>query len=424
MHPWLQLPATIRGQIRLGFGTILLLGFVSTAIGYRSLEHLSDSSRAILQQSARVRELSLELQSNFLRARQAEESYLHHWKTTPNSTDEFVPANQTHLAAAYQNLADLQQIEQPNSELSQELELLESLFLNYEAALQATTTRIQAAANETPLYNGIQPLMKAIDQTVAGDENTQIQLTLWMIAANEQAYFNTQNQQYLTEVRANLDRLTYLLETTDPTFDQSSAQALTQDYLANLNAVLLLEQQVQVNTIVADSINQEIDAIIQTIGDTSRARTEAARSELAQAANQSRAALLATALIALALTVWAILWLGQRLLVPITALHRAAEQIGRGDLNCSLHLPGNNEFAVVADTFNHMVTQLRQTLTTLEQRVLERTQALASTNHSLQERTQSLEQTLKQLHDSETNFAPSSITCMPGSWCTITRAPL
>ena len=404
MHPWLQLPATIRGQIRLGFGTILLLGFVSTAIGYRSLEHLSDSSRAILQQSARVRELSLELQSNFLRARQAEESYLHHWKTTPNSTDEFVPANQAHLAAAYQNLADLQQIEQPNSELSQELELLESLFLNYEAALQATTTRIQAAADETPLYNGIQPLMKAIDQTVAGDENTQIQLTLWMIAANEQAYFNTQNQQYLTEVRVNLDRLTYLLETTDPAFDQSSAQALTQDYLANLNAVLLLEQQVQVNTIVADSINQEIDAIIQTIGDTSRARTEAARSELAQAANQSRAALLATALIALALTVWAILWLGQRLLVPITALHRAAEQISRGDLNCSLHLPGNNEFAVVADTFNHMVTQLRQTLTTLEQRVLERTQALASTNHSLQERTQSLEQTLKQLHDSETNY--------------------
>ncbi|MEL6765237.1 MAG: diguanylate cyclase, partial [Cyanobacteria bacterium J06607_6] len=208
----------------------------------------------------------------------------------------------------------------------------------------------------------------------------------------------------LTEVRANLDRLTYLLDTTDPAFDQSSAQALTQDYLANLNAILLLEQQVQVNTIVADSINQEIDAIIQTIGDTSRARTEAARSELAQAANQSRAALLATALIALALTVWAILWLGQRLLVPITALHRAAEQIGRGDLNCSLHLPGNNEFAVVADTFNHMVTQLRQTLTTLEQRVLERTQALASTNHSLQERTQSLEQTLKQLHDSETNY--------------------
>mgnify|MGYP001791713534 FL=1 len=404
MHPWLQLPATIRGQIRLGFGTILLLGFVSTAIGYRSLEHLSDSSRAILQQSARVRELSLELQSNFLRARQAEENYLHHWKTMPNSTDEFVPANQAHLAAAYQNLADLQQIEQPNSELSQELELLESLFLNYEAALQATTTRIQAAADETPLYNGIQPLMKAIEQTVAGDENTQIQLTLWMIAANEQAYFNTQNQQYLTEVRANLDRLTYLLETTDLAFDQSSAQALTQDYLANLNAVLLLEQQVQVNTIVADSINQEIDAIIQTIGDTSRTRTEAARSELAQAANQSRAALLATALIALALTVWAILWLGQRLLVPITALHRAAEQIGRGDLNCSLHLPGNNEFAVVADTFNHMVTQLRQTLTTLEQRVLERTQALASTNHSLQERTQSLEQTLKQLHDSETNY--------------------
>ena len=407
MHPWLQLPATIKGQLRLGFGTILLLGFVSTAIGYRSLQYLSDSSRTILQQSARVRELSLELQSNFLRARQAEESYLYHWKTTPigqTSANDFVLANQTHLAAAYQNLADLQRIERPDSELAQELALLESLFLNYEAAFAATTDRIQAAADDNPLYAGIQPLIAAIDQAVEGDANTQIQLTLWMIAANEQAYFNTQNQQYLTEVRANLDRLTYLLETAAPTLDQTSAQVLTQDYLTNLNAVLLLGQQVRVNTIVADSINQEIDTIIQTIGETSRERTEAARSELAAATNQSRAALLATALIALALTVWAIFWLGQRILVPITALHRAAEQIGRGDLDCTLKLSGNTEFAVVADTFNHMVTQLRQTLSTLEQRVLERTQALATTNHSLQERTQSLEQTLKQLHDSETNY--------------------
>jgi len=403
----LRWPKTIRAQLMLGFGAILLVSFTSAAIGYSSLQRLRNSSRTTLENAARIRELSLELQSNFLQARQAEEVYLSEWKTAHinHTAETLINANQAHLRAARDNLIALKMLEGPQSDLAKELALLESLFLNYESAFSATTDRI----GESNPQSGFHRRLEAINETIATDaqsfQTPDIQVILWKIAAQEQAYFNTGEQQYLTDARAGIDRLNYLLVTTQFPQPGSNHSTLTAEYLKSLNAALLLEQQVRVNVIVANSINQEIDQIIQAIGDTSQTRAQAARLQLAKTANQSSAALLATTLTALALTIWASFWLGRRILIPITALHQAAARIGAGDLEYSLDLPGEDEFSVVARTFNKMVAQLRDTLTDLEQRVMERTRDLETSNTSLKEKTQSLEMALKQLRASEADYA-------------------
>ncbi|HEY9890009.1 MAG TPA: EAL domain-containing protein [Candidatus Obscuribacterales bacterium] len=404
MFAQLRWSKTIRAQLMCGFGAILLVSCVSSAIGYSSLQRLRHSSQTTLDQATQIRELSLELQSNFLRARQAEEAYLTHWKSlSAEDLEQAAATNRRHLASVRHNLARLQALAREQAPLLEELALLESLFLNYEAAFAATVTRI-----ETESAGELQQRLRRIGQPLTAEiqqlDQPDIQLMVWMIAAKEQAYFNTGNPQYLNDMRADLDRLTYLLQGATVEPPQPAVQALAQDYLASLHQALLLDQQVRVNAIVANNINQEIDQIIQTIGALSAARSQAARLNLAKTADQSSIALLATALTALGLTVWASLWLGRRLMQPITALHQAAERIGAGDLSYTLHLPGHNEFSVVADTFNQMVGQLRHTLADLEQRVAERTQALAAANDSLQDRTRSLEGVLQQLRDSETKY--------------------
>lgn len=398
---------TIRSQLMFGFGAILLVSFTSSAIGYRSLMQLRNTSQTLLESSARVRELSLELQRNFLAARQAEEIYLNRWKTTitPEDARALVQAKEQALAAARQNLSDLTTLEGRNSELSQELALLESLFLNYESAFDATVARIQASPQDRAFQARIRQLFQAM-ATMAepASEQRTLRNTLWMIVAKEQAYFNLGDPQYLTDVRNELENLATLSQQTPISEDGPNFPSEIQTYLTDLNAALLLEQQVQVNTIVADSINREIDRIIQTIEATTQARTQAARLELANTAAQSSAALLATALTALGLTVWACLWLGRRIMQPITALKYAAERVSAGDLNYQLQLPGQGEFSVVATTFNKMLEQLRHTLTDLEFQISERTAALATSHQSLQEKTQSLAVALQQLRDSETNY--------------------
>ena len=99
--PW-GWPKTIRSQLMLGFGAILLVSFTSSAIGYRSLAQLRSSSRALVDNSARVRDLSLELQANFLQARQAEEIYLNRWKTSITAKDVqgLIQENERYLIAA------------------------------------------------------------------------------------------------------------------------------------------------------------------------------------------------------------------------------------------------------------------------------------------------------------------------------------
>ena len=398
---------TIRSQLMFGFGAILLVSFTSSAIGYRSLIQLRNTSQTLLESSARVRELSLELQRNFLTARQAEEIYLNRWQTTIMTDDaqDLIQANEQALAAARKNLAALLTLEGPNSELSQELALLESLFLNYESAFDATTARIQASPQNKAFQTRIQQLFEAITETTEPvPEQSSLQNRLWMIVAKEQAYFNLGNPQYLTDVRNELETLVALNPQTPTAEDDQVLSSEIQNYLADLNAALLLEQQVQVNTIVANSINREIDRIIQTIEVTTQTRAQTARSELASTARQSSVALLATALTALGLTVWASLWLSGRIMQPINVLKSAAERVSAGDLNYQLQLPGQGEFSVVATTFNKMLEQLRHTLADLEFQVSERTAALATSHQSLQEKTESLTIALKQLRDSETNY--------------------
>jgi len=403
--PW-GWPKTIRSQLMLGFGAILLVSFTSSAIGYRSLAQLRSSSRALVDNSARVRDLSLELQANFLQARQAEEIYLNRWKTSITAKDVqgLIQENERYLVAARKNLSELKALEGEKSDLSEELALLESLFLNYESAFQSTTQRISQNAQDDLFPQRIQRLFQTISMPAAGVEELNLQKTLWEIAAKEQAYFNVGDQQYLNDVRQEAEQLATLLERSQLPAQQPDFADEMQAYLNDLNAALLLEQQVQVNAIVANNINREIDQIIQSIDDTTQVRAQAARLALDRTAQQSNAALLATALTALGLTIWACLWLGRRIMRPITALQNAATQISTGDLNYTLCLPGKDEFSVVADTFNQMVRQLRHTLDDLEARVAERTMALAASNQSLQEKTQSLEVALKQLRESETSY--------------------
>lgn len=407
MFVLLQQLTTIRSQLTFGFGAILFVSFTSSAIGYRSLVQLRNTSQTLLESSARVRELSLELQRNFLTARQAEETYLNRWQTTITTEDAqvLIQANEQALAAARENLFDLLELEGSSSELANELALLESLFLNYESAFVATTARIQASAQDNDFQTRTQQLFQAISATTESEvEQRTLENTLWMILAKEQTYFNLGDPQYLADARNELETLAALNQQTPTAGSGPDLPSEIQTHLADLNAALLLEQQVQVNTIVADSINREIDRIIQTIEATTQTRAQAARLALANTAVQSSAALLATALTALGLTVWACLWLGRRIMQPITALKHAAERVSAGDLEYQLQLSGQDEFSVVAMTFNKMVEQLRLTLTDLEFRISERTAALATSHQSLQEKTQSLAVALKQLRDSEANY--------------------
>lgn len=61
---------------------------------------------------------------------------------------------------------------------------------------------------------------------------------------------------------------------------------------------------------------------------------------------------------------------------PIVALARTAQKFGEGDLSQRVAVTGENELTILAKSFNSMASQLRNLITTLEERVAARTRAL------------------------------------------------
>lgn len=63
---------------------------------------------------------------------------------------------------------------------------------------------------------------------------------------------------------------------------------------------------------------------------------------------------------------------------PLEKLTQAAQQISAGDLEQTVQVTSRDEVGLLANTFNHMATQLRELISSLEQRVADRTKALAT----------------------------------------------
>ncbi len=72
------------------------------------------------------------------------------------------------------------------------------------------------------------------------------------------------------------------------------------------------------------------------------------------------------------------LFMAQTLAGPIMRLTQVAEKVSGGDINAQAKVESNDETGKLAGAFNSMTAQLRTFITTLEQRVADRTKALAT----------------------------------------------
>jgi GAF domain-containing protein/HAMP domain-containing protein len=76
---------------------------------------------------------------------------------------------------------------------------------------------------------------------------------------------------------------------------------------------------------------------------------------------------------------------------PILALTATAEKIAVGDLNAQAIVSGQDEIGTLANTFNLMTAQLRNSISSLETRVQDRTKELADQNEFLRYSSQQLQ---------------------------------
>jgi GAF domain-containing protein/HAMP domain-containing protein len=136
------------------------------------------------------------------------------------------------------------------------------------------------------------------------------------------------------------------------------------------------EQNVSRILFQAYRLGNDIGARIEQVVDESEARVAAANDAIyADAGN--RLILLGSVYVVVLVLALVLASLIQRSITrPVAELREGAEAFRRGDMDATVPVVGNDELTLLARTFNQMAVQSRDMITTLEQRVADRTRDL------------------------------------------------
>ncbi|OQY29121.1 MAG: hypothetical protein B6I38_08525 [Anaerolineaceae bacterium 4572_5.1] len=382
---------SIRVQIILGFGLMLFLSLIIAVIGYQSLNSLQNSVETTLQEATKIRELSLEIENEFLLARQEESNFIASWRSlgVEKAQSKYASSNKLHLDLARAKIDEIDTLVQASSDkelqqIFQDTSQLKPLLNTYETAFQAVVTQLEQRSRPDGQESIMYATLNELEAMVAPLANPKLYQLILEISANEQAYLNSGQQQYYDNLRllilefndtvSNSSPSDLSTETTQVT--KSDLLNLLEIYSSNLKDLTILESNIEINTIVFREVTEDINDLSTQILQTGEAAFLRAQTQLDAVSVQGTQALTIVSGLALGLGTLAAFILARRIIIPINQLRQAAQKLGEGDLTQTVQVKGGIELVALGQSFNTMAEQLTTVLGSLEQQVAERTHAL------------------------------------------------
>jgi putative methionine-R-sulfoxide reductase with GAF domain len=367
------------------------LAMLVSLLGYWGMSRLRDGAELAMGGAVRIQELSQEFETEFLLARQAESAFLNNWRTIgfDQAAERYLTSNSQHLALAKGKL-DLLQMLSPDTgsdtmtDIDESLAELRPLVVEYETLLVNTAASIEQRTGDQGSEQLARQQIETLLGQVSGLNNDAYTMLLLQMAANEQSFFNTLEQQHFEKVHSDADAFKELVAnsaTADMTDsgDILAAEELLTDmerHLAKFDELAQLEQDISANQATFAAISAEMNSLsreISRIGELELAR-------LRQEFNRSYR----TSVVSLAIGTAAALIIGLLVIGPVIfrisgvlgQFTRLAGGVGAGRLDLQVPVTGNDELTVLAKTFNQMTVQLQDLVGSLEQRVEDSTRAL------------------------------------------------
>jgi signal transduction histidine kinase len=383
---------SIRFFLLLGFAVILGLSLLIAVIGYISLRNLQTTSESALNEAVRLRDFSLQLDNDFLNARQYEANFLDNWRLIgfEEAESRFVALHSTAIVSAQTQLdgltaliaqVDTPQLKAVSPTVSQIAPLLQTYVMTFLDTREAVRTRSESGGVEQNLQRHWEGLRRYTDDLVTGD----LYELLLLIKVNEQAYFNTRQQTFLDNIRIlalQFERIApnYFEELTMSALlpDLETVLSGLADYQATLNQLVSLDQDILANSQLGRDVAFDINTYTAQLNAVAQASLSQTRLEQQRINNESILALVGTSLVALLMGVAIAYLLLRRILIPLNRLTVAAQRLDGGNLDHPpVTVPNPDEFATLADGFNQMTGRLRVFVSDLENIVEARTHDLS-----------------------------------------------
>ncbi len=383
---------SIRFFLMLGFAVILGLSLLIALIGYISLRNLQDSIELALNEAVRVRNFSLQIENDFLNARQYEAAFLDNWRLLGFDEAEarFIVPHDQALTNAQAQLTDLTRlIAQINSPqfraVDSAVAALSPLLELYRTTFADTRDAIRQRSQSGGLEQNLQRHWEELRRYTQNLSDKTLYDSVLLIKVNEQAYFNTRQQAFLDNIRLlalQIERYapnhfeTLTMSALLP--DVDTVLARLNDYRTTLDELVMLDQDIRLNSDLGRDVALNINTYTDQLNDVAQASLAQTRQDQQRINNESTIALVGTSAIAFTVGILVTYVLLRRILVPLRRLTRAAQQIDGGNLDLPpVVVNSRDEFATLADVFNQMTGRLRVFVDDLESIVEARTHDLS-----------------------------------------------
>ncbi|MBX0330152.1 hypothetical protein K2Z83_21010, partial [Oscillochloris sp. ZM17-4] len=209
---------TIRGQLILGLGLIVLLMLISAVIAVVGQQAVTRRINDTLQEVADERDLSLQVQNAFLMARQSEGEFISSWRVIGLADAQpLIAANRQHLGAARAYLDQMGALhgvdvaQDHDSPLREASTRLRPLLDSYEQTFQATVEQISRRSDTDGLEADLRARLSQIDISTQRLADPVVNALILQLRSDSLAYLSTQRQEFADTVRLRLRHLSDLL---------------------------------------------------------------------------------------------------------------------------------------------------------------------------------------------------------------------
>ncbi|WP_129633686.1 hypothetical protein [Candidatus Oscillochloris fontis] len=205
--------STIRGQLLIGLGLIVLLVLITSLIALTGQQAVMQQINSTFTKATEERDLSLQVQNAFLMAHQHETEFLGHWRELDrDQSQHLVQANHDYLDEARTSLDQLdalrslemtpvdQALADASSALRPRIEMYEQTFL-------ATVAKIEERAPPHGLEAQIQVTLQQVELRTRMLDDPAIHVLALQLHTAMQAYIFTQQPESRVAVESQLKLL-------------------------------------------------------------------------------------------------------------------------------------------------------------------------------------------------------------------------
>jgi signal transduction histidine kinase/CheY-like chemotaxis protein/HAMP domain-containing protein/HPt (histidine-containing phosphotransfer) domain-containing protein len=391
---WRELGIT--AKFSSAFGLLLALIVLVSLTSYGALTAVRRQTEAAIVTSMEVQRLVLEMDAGLQHARQLERDLFLRWPAVgfSQALDSYAGRHDEQIGRVMALSASLQQLiaESDVSEALRESEVSLNFYLS--AADRYATTFDEAvklvaqlATDGTGAQARLRRSSELLYQTLQQAGDTNLVLLYREMQAFENEYLLARQRPYLQSAFnvAELLREAFAASTVLSAEEQALALAYLEQYLAAADEVLLLDVEIGHKLNEFDLQAEAVDPISQQLITLANDETQRAREQIIRTSRWATTLLIVAVLAAVALAGVIGLALNRSITRNVVALTKTAGELRGGNLEARAQIESADELGQLADSFNAMAARIDRLVTTLEQRVEERTADLTKANVQLQQ---------------------------------------